>query len=90
MIYNKQYSKEQYEKLLSELIEKDLALELKKVEKKAFYKNMSVIGNDGFVAGNHISNSKNILFGYDVDDCKNCKYCTIIHKATDCMDYVSR
>lgn len=90
MIYDKQYTKDDYEKQLPVLMKQDLKITLSDIHHRAIQKNIFGINNNGNFAGDHVNNSENIIFGFDVDNCRDCKYTTIVHDSNDCMDYFSR
>jgi biopolymer transport protein ExbD len=62
MIYNKQYTKEEYEQQLPQLAKQDLATVLVRIKQQATYKYASGINNGGHIFGDHISGSENITF----------------------------
>ncbi|NUJ98008.1 hypothetical protein HGA92_04455 [Candidatus Gracilibacteria bacterium] len=89
--FNKRYSKEKYEELvtqtmknfgISEIYEKS-SIFSKKFPKKYYWGR----NNENF-SGDYIYNSKNIKKCYNVDDIENCKNCFYIFNNTkDCQDY---
>ena len=90
MIYNKQYTKQEYEAQLPQLLEQDIKKIASDTHQHAKHQAMFGINNNGNFAGDHVTNSENIVFGFDVDNCRDCKYTTIVHDSNDCMDYFSR
>ena len=95
MIFNKQYTEEEYEK-----IKKDMMLEtnsgIEKIQKKAeeFYKtqihkNLKIEKVENSI-GDHLYNSKNAFYCFDSSDLEDCRYCQkLFIVAKDCMDYNS-
>lgn len=90
MIHNKQHTQQEYEEFIATLDRSTIPSTLKQVRSQTSYKYSSGINNHGHIYGDHINNSQNAVFCYDVDEVRDCKYCTIIHHAQDCMDYLSR
>lgn len=94
MIYNKQYSKEDYEKKKKELHlnTREGIEELKKQSKKFFetkiHQHLQVEKNENSF-GDHLYNSKNAKFCFDCSELENCTYCMKIFEAKECMDHVA-
>ncbi len=92
-IFNEQYTKEEYEKLVAEM-RLNTYSGLQKLQKKAreFWlkfpnKFMQGIKNEN-VTGEYITNSKNVQYGYLVREGRDLKYCQYqqIPKNEDCYD----
>ncbi|MBI2609680.1 hypothetical protein HYW53_00700 [Candidatus Giovannonibacteria bacterium] len=93
-IFNKQYSKEEYQQLAQKYL-------------KSSYESLTKLGNEGFsfwnkfpnkyfherrnfnVSGDYIYNSKNVKDSFIVTDTENSRYCSLITvpKVTDCYDF---
>ncbi len=89
LIYNKQYTKDEYLKKLEELKNLDYQKVFKDIKEKAIYKETFWAWNTNVTHSDYITNSENISYSYDLQNCRDCKYCIIIHDAQDCMDYSS-
>jgi hypothetical protein len=83
MINNKQYTKEEYDVMMQEIWNVELVWNNLK---KAYYG----IQNSWNTIWNFITHSQNLVFCFDVDEDRDCKYVTLVHHAQDCMDYFSR
>ena len=95
MIFNEQYSPEDYAKRKAELFSKKrsdinkLKGEAEEFSKKQIYKyrNATKVEN---CSGDHIYNSKNSHICFDSRTLEDCKYCAKVSNiAKDCMDYNS-
>jgi hypothetical protein len=89
-IFNKQATKEEYESKLKEIKSSKTKLEetkkrFEEIKLETPYKFYSGMNNEN-CAGDHISNSKDTFYCFDVTGVENCKYCHWWHKATDCYD----
>lgn len=91
-VFNKQYSRDEYEKILKdfdlgsfEKLEK-FKIEFEKfasVQPKRAYRGVK---NED-VSGDNIDNCKNVFNSFDCVEARDCKYCTNMQlSATDCMD----
>jgi hypothetical protein len=89
MIDNKQHTKEEYESFVAQLDLSQLSTIMHEVMQKAPCKHISGTGNNSPIYGSYINNSQNAIFCYDVDELRDCKYCTIVGQSQDCMDYFS-
>lgn len=78
-----------YETQLPALMKQDLKTLSSDIHHRALHKAMFGLNNNGNFAGDHVTNSENIIFGFDIDNCRDCKYTTIVHDSNDCMDYFS-
>jgi len=88
MIFNKQYTKEEYADYVERLMKEYSCNEIRAmVEKHAFHKEVSWNNNEWFVSWNHIQDSKNVQFSYDIINGENCKYCDLAFDLNDCYDY---
>lgn len=93
MIFNKQYTKEEYEEILKNLnlatnknIE-NLKIQAQKLFITQPHKNLQQERNENSF-GDHLYNSKNATFCYDAADFEDCKYCARMTLGVkDCMDY---
>ncbi|MDA2922742.1 hypothetical protein MYX07_05775, partial [Patescibacteria group bacterium AH-259-L07] len=93
-IFNKPYSKEEYEKKIRELQPKTLTARRKiqehveKLWNKFPQKYMHERKNTN-VSGDYIYNSKNARDSYIVADCENCRFCSIVGPGglKDCYDF---
>ena len=59
------------------------------VKNKTTFPAISAIGNQSPTMGDHIQNSHDVVLSYDVNNCENCRYSTIIFDAHDRYDYFS-
>lgn len=95
MIFNQQYSKEEYEKLKQSFHFDDLR-EVQKFQMKVqdffatqFHKPLEQEHNENCL-GDHLYNSKNSTFCFDSKDLEDCKYCVKVSlQVKSCMDYNS-
>lgn len=90
-IFNRQYSKEEYFKILKDIDltdEKQFNSVKEKFEKlKADLPHRYFNGtNNQNVTGDYISNSKNSFASYHIDKCEDVKYMYQMMQANDCMD----
>lgn len=90
MIFNKQYDKETYFSKIKSATQKHKQVALQKAKNSAIYKHFVTTNNSGNISWSQITNSENTMFSYDLDSCRDCKYCNIAHHANDCADYFSR
>lgn len=95
MIFNKQYSKEEYEKLKAEM-KLNTTEGIKELTKMAleFYakqpQKVFIGENNENSIGNHLYNTKNAKYCFDSKDIEDCSYCSkLIMNIKDCMDYSS-
>lgn len=84
-ILNKQYTKEEYQKLVEKGISKDFIQAYNQLRNN-YPKNAMNITNSEQSCGNDIKNSKNAVVCFEVDDIQDCKYCTEIMTQKDFMD----
>lgn len=90
-IFNKQYTKEEYEKKMKEYnlgsYKNLLAFqeEFKKFLQSQMHRYMQST-NVADVSGDAIYNSRNAKWCFSTDESENCKYCYTITKAKDCYD----
>jgi hypothetical protein len=90
-IFNKQVTKEEYEKKLSEIRDsQEKYLEMKQIFNK-FKEQMPIRRASNTLAsenvfGNNIFNSKNVYYGFDVYECSDCAYLHDGLKAVDSQD----
>lgn len=90
-IYNQSYSKEEYEKLLPELLKVENQAECRKnfatvktfVPERARYTT-----NAENVTGNHIFNSKNSHHSFDIINSEDIRYCFTAGNMKDCYDCI--
>ena len=92
-VFNKPYSKEDYQKKIKEFNFSSYA-ELQKIigETRNFWLKLPVKFREGVnnvnVSGEYIADSKNVINSYDVNGCRDLKFCQIIiPPASDCYDY---
>ncbi|MFH0838250.1 MAG: zinc-ribbon domain containing protein [Patescibacteria group bacterium] len=95
MIFNKQYTKEEYEKMKAGfgLNHFEKIMELKKKAYQFFqtqpHKALQSENNQN-VVGDHVYNSKNAELCFDCRDLEDCKYCVkVAGGVKSCMDYTS-
>lgn len=88
-IFNKPVSKEEFEAYRKQLSKPEKLAELKKImleytlkfPKKQYFGH----SNDHF-SGDHLEHVKNTYYSFDGKELEDCKYCTYVFKAKDCMD----
>ena len=90
-IFNKPFSKEEYEKFLAEnrLGKRENLVRLRKEAEKIWMsvpKKYSQIVKCQNANGNYISESKNISNGWDVEKCEDCRNLDIVVSLKDCYD----
>ncbi len=93
-IYNKQYTKTEYEKIIQSLnfsshaklekIRQDFAAFILRFPQKALH-TLKVENS----IGDYISNAQNCYESFDVADAKDLRYCDALYKAKDCCDVSS-
>lgn len=93
-IYNKPYSKEEYEKMLAEYpISKrsNIQLLLKKAQEFSLEhpKKYSHIVQSENCSGDYTHSSKDCHRCFDISEARDLAYCDIVHGANDCMDVSS-
>ncbi|MFA5995366.1 MAG: hypothetical protein WC801_02900 [Patescibacteria group bacterium] len=94
LIFNKQYSQIEYERLKQEFkLDVRTGIEQLRVKSQQFfvtqiYKHLQVEKNVSSF-GDHLYQSNNAQFCFDGSKLENCKYCTKILEAKDCMDHTS-
>jgi hypothetical protein len=95
MIFDKQYSKDEYEKKKAELnLENYDAVEKMKVQFEQYVKSKPHKAVEGEhnenVVGDHVYNSKNAFYCFDCKDLEDCKFCAkVASNVKNCMDYTS-
>jgi len=90
-IFNKQYDKEQYQKLLAELLDPAKAVQNRESFDKLYYslpKRPIHTRNCENVSGNHLYNSRNLENCYDLINSEDSKNCNTAGKMKDCHDCV--
>ncbi len=92
---NKEYSKEKYEKIISEYIEKINSWKIEEIKEEFYnfilskaHKNLNLIWSEN-CTWNNITNSSNSSHCFDVVNIENSKYCSAIFNSQDCYDYES-
>ena len=87
-ILNKQYTKEEYEKVTQEMsiANKDMFTEKLQELKKAHAHNAMNITSSEHCIGNDIKNSKNAIDCYEANMLHDCKYCVEVMEQTNLMD----
>ena len=94
-IANREYTKEEYEKERLKLLGKnggyDMAKMFELFQKMKQENDIEkvIIYSSEDVTGNHITNCKNIVEGYDIIGSENCKYIATFGMAKDCYDCFS-
>jgi len=88
-IFNRQYSKDEYEKKVSELIGKRPEENLKEMRKllprfPVSVTNVTHAENSDY--GNHVHYSKNMYLCFDAARSENCAYCYDSHQNKNCYD----
>ncbi|MDP3971247.1 MAG: zinc-ribbon domain containing protein [bacterium] len=91
MIYNKQYSKEEYEKELKKYnfgsykeVQKYIK-QYRELLQKAIHRDTYVSKSED-CTGNNIKNSKNTKYAFNITDCENSKFLFDVLDAKDCYD----
>jgi hypothetical protein len=91
-IFNKQYSKEEYEKILGQTnLHSHETIELLKKKFLDFVqsqptKNYFGAQNENST-GDHLNNCKNACYCFECTNCEDIKYCNNIANSKDCMDH---
>jgi hypothetical protein len=88
-IFNKQYSKEEYQKRLTDINKKTLE-EQKTMIKDFFLKHPHKFfnGQDSLnCSWNYLFNNKNVFDGFDINDSQDSKYCDTVNNILDCYDW---
>ena len=89
-IFNKPYSKEEYQRHI-ETLRRDPAVFAKAIKEVARLRRSSPqkyyagVSNES-VTGDHVSFSRNTFHSFDCTYLEDCKYCTWMHKSKDCYD----
>jgi len=84
-IFNKQYTKEEYEQELAELDMEASIPKWKEMIAKAAHRDM-YNSNTENCTGNNIKNSKDCHYVFNVVNCEDCKYLYDVLDAKDCQD----
>ena len=92
---NKEYTKQEYERIKSEYLNKINSWNIQEVKKEfndfasnQVHKNLNIIWSEN-CSWNNITNSSNSSHCFDVVGIQNCKYSTAIFNSQDCYDYES-
>jgi hypothetical protein len=90
-IFNKQYSKEEYEKFLKEndLGDRKVIQHFRKlfdehVDAFPVKYNHSVLAENS--TGDYLKNVQNVFDSFNMGICRDCRYCDSLYYANDCMD----
>lgn len=82
-IYNKQYSREEYTKILTEWVEKS-GLQ----KPSLIYPSLRLVQTE-HTLGNNCINSKDCVLWYDLDTVETSRYCDLLSHASNCYDVSS-
>jgi len=89
MIFNQQYSEEEYRKKLQSIDLDTLRKKSEEFFESKAKKCLQIEHNENCV-GNYLYNSKNSFQCFDSDDLENCRYCErLFQKTSSCLDYNS-
>ena len=91
MILNKQYSREEYEKLKGFFFKKladdqeSILILFENLKKKILHRALWILGSENSI-GDFINDSKNVENGFYVSECEDCVNLYDCHKNKDCFD----
>ncbi len=85
-IFNKAYSKEEYEVEKNKLLGKFTMKDFLEFKKNGIVKNLNIVNSENAI-GDQIYNAQNVRYSYGIADSQNIAYSTmLINNAADCYD----